>query len=208
MKRTIYKILVFMLLLSLVLPTFSGCARENDEELSEIASRLLAESAIVNEICFGAGLSHVKDATEGYLTPGYAEATAEARTRFGVDTVAEIQEKMYAVYSTATCDYINSVIFQPVLGDGTVASYRRYFDAENGEGKTCLMVKKDYDVFVFGVATYDNVRVVKHTRSRAEIKVDITVTDGEESRTVKDITFPLRYEDGWRLDTVTYASIK
>ena len=208
MKRILCKSSIFLLLIALFLPLISGCARETDAELLATVDRLLKESATVNEICFGAGLAHVEDASEGYLTPGYAEATEASRQKYGVGSVADIKAKMYAVYSTATCDYIDGVIFQPVREENTIASYRRYFDAENGEGSLCLMVKKDYEPFAVGDVSYSNIRIQKHSRARAEILVDITVSDGKESRTDKDVALPLRYEDGWRLDTVTYASLK
>ena len=208
MKRVICKISAFLLLLAVAAPLFSGCARETDEELLSTATHLLEESALVNEICFGAGLSYVKDESEGYLTPGYAEATEQARTQYGVQSVADIKERVRTVYSTATGDYVDSIIFQPVRDENTVLTYRRYFDAEDGKGRACLMVKKDYEPFATGSVQYGNVRIQKHTRSRAEILVDITVTDGTESRTDKDVCFCLRYEDGWRFDTLTYASLK
>ena len=208
MKRILCKSTAVLLLLALFLPLFSGCARETDDEMLAICERLLRESALVNEICFGVGLSHVEGKDEGYLTPGYAEATKASREKYGVNSTTDIKEKIRAVYSVDTCDYIDRVIFQPVREESTVASYRRYFDAEDLDGNLCLMVKKDYEPFATGSVTYENVRIAKHSRSRAEILVDITVSDGEESRTQKDVSFPLRYEDGWRLDALTYASVK
>lgn len=208
MKRFLCKTLIFMLLFALFLPTLSGCARETDEALLTTATRLLTESALVNEICFGAGLSHVADQSEGYLTPGYAEATEASRAKFGVATVQDILDKIRAVYSASAAEAVEGVVFEPVREGNTVISYRRYFDAEDGKGNLCLMVKKDYKPLAVGSVSYANIRIVKHTRSRAEILVDLTVTDGTESRTDKDVSFPLRYEDGWRLDTLTYASLR
>jgi len=101
------------------------------------------------------------------------------------------------------------VIFNPVREGSTFTSYRRYFDALDGEGGVCLMVKKDYEPLAVGDVSYANVRLVSHSRARAEILVDLTVTDGENSRTDRDVSFALRYEQGgWKLDTVTYASLK
>lgn len=208
MKRILCKTAIFLLLFALLLPTLSGCARETDEELYGTVVQLLEESALVNALCFGTGLSPVKDESEGYLTPGYAEATEASRTEYGVSSVQDITDKIRAVYSTSAAESVESVVFEPVRLENTVLAYRRYFDAEDGEGNLCLMVKKDYEPLAVGSVSYENIRIVKHSRSRAEILTDITVTEGEESRTDKDVSFLLRYEEGWRLDTLTYASIK
>ena len=207
MKRTVCKIAVFLLLFSLVLTSFTGCARESDEELIATAEALLEKSAAVNEICFGKGLAYGD--TDAYITSGYVEATKAAREKYGVNTVEELKAMIKSIYSVATCDYIDTVIFNPVREGNTFTSYRRYFDALDGKGNVCLMVKKGYEPLAVGDVSYANVRLASHSRSRAEILVDVTVTDGENSRTDQAVSFDMRYEGGaWKLDTVTYASLK
>ena len=207
MKRTICKITAFLLLLSLTLATFSGCARESEDEFLTLVGEMLEKSAVVNEICFAEGLSY-GDA-DGYVTSGYEEATKASREKYGVESVEDIKAKIKEIYSVTTVEYIDTVIFKPVKVDTSFASYRRYFDAMDGEGGIALMVKKDYEPLAYGDVTYDNLRIAKHGRSRAEILVDITVTDGKESRTDRDVTLPLRFEDGaWKFEIVTYSSLK
>jgi hypothetical protein len=60
-----------------------------------------------------------------------------------------------------------------------------------------------------GTVSYDNLRLVAHDRTRAAILVDVTVTDGTQTRTDKDILFRLRFEgETWKYDTLTYSSIR
>lgn len=207
MKRTLCKIACYILLFAMIATTFVGCARESDEEFLTIAQTLLLKSADVNEICFGEGLAYGDE--DGYVTNGYVEATKASRERYGVNTVEELKELIKSVYSVATCDYIDTVIFNPVKQDNTFASYRRYFDALDGEENICLMVKKNYQPLAVGDVSYANVRIDSHSRARAKILTDVTVTDGKDTRTDLDVCFSLRFEDGaWKLDTVTYASLK
>ena len=206
MKRTICKITIFLLLLSAFVTSFSSCARESDEEFLTLTAELLQKSAAVNEICFGEGLAY--DEQNGYATSGYAEATEESCLKYGVRTVEEIKALVASVYSVAVADYIDDVVFQPVKDGNTFLTYRRYFDAMDGEGNVALMVKKDYEVKAHGTVTYGNLRVETHARTRATVLTDVSVTDGENSRVYENVSFDLRFEDGaWKLDTVTYASL-
>ena len=207
MKRTVCKIAVFLLLLALTVSCFTGCARESDEEMLATASALLEKSAAVNEICFGEGLAYGGEGA--YAVSGYEEATKAARETYGVETVEDIKALVREVYSVATVDYIDTVIFNAVKQENTFASYRRYFDAMDGEGGVRLMVKKEYEPLAVGRVTYENLRLASHGRTRAELLVDITVTDGENSRTDCDVSLSMRYEEGaWKFDTVTYSSLK
>ncbi len=207
MKKTVCKIATFLLLVAVTATSLAGCARESDEEFLALSEALLTKSAAVNEICFGEGLAYGDE--DAYVTSGYVEATRASREKYGIETVEEMKALIADVYSVATCEYIDTVIFSPVRDGVTVTSYRRYFDALDGEGGVCLMVKKDYLPLAVGSVSYANLRIVSHSRARAEILADVTVTDGESTRTDRDVSFDLRYEQGaWKLDTVTYASLK
>ena len=192
-------------MICLLAPSFIGCTQESDEALITVAADLLEKSKTVNMICFGEGLAKSED---GYALSGYTEVAEADRARYGVETVEDIRALAREVYSFAACDYIDSVIFSPVQSESGYVSYRRYFDASEDD-VTHLMVKNEYDSFVTGDVSYDNLRVALHKRNRAEVLVDITVTNGEETRTDKDVTLSLRKEDGvWKYDTMTYSSIK
>ena len=207
MKRIIYKIIVFTLLLALLAPSLAGCARESDEAFLLIAEELLQKSATVNMICFGKGLSGT-DEEEGYRLSGYLEVSADERQAYAVETVEDIRALAREVYTVAACDQIETVIFAPVQTESSYASFRRYFDAADGD-VTHLMVKKDYTPLAVGEVTYQNLRISSHGRGRAEVLVDITVTEGSQTRKDQDVCLSLRYEDGaWKYDTLTYASIR
>lgn len=207
MKKTVCKITVFFLLFSLSLLTLSGCGRQGEEEFLKGAEQLLEKSAVVNEICFGEGLAYGGD--NAYATGGYLEATEESRAKYGVSSTEDIKALIAEVYSVAMIDYINEVILNPVKEENTFVSYRRYFDAMDGEGGVALMVKKDYEPLAIGKVSYANLRVESLSRARATVLVDITVTNGDQSRTDKDVSLAMRFEDGaWKFDTVTYSSLK
>lgn len=194
-----------MLALLLLIPTLAGCTDESDEALITRAEELLEKSKTVNEICFGEGLAVMEEGS--YPLTGYLEASKEDCEKYGILTTEDIKALVREVYSVATCDYVDSVIFSPVHTETGYLSYRRYFDATEDD-ILHLMVKKDYEPFAVGEVSYTNVRVSSHKRKRAEILVDITVTDGERSRTEKDVSLAMRKEDGvWKLDSLSYASI-
>ena len=207
MKRTVSKILIFVMISLLLIPSLTGCARESEEEMMAIIQTQLAKTAKVNAICFGEGLTPSEEG--GYQLNGYSEATVESRAKYGVDTVEEIFALMRECYSVSACDYIDTVIFNPVREETSFASFSRYFDANDGKDNVCLMVKKGYEPRAFGDVSYDNIRIDKHSRSRVTVLVDVTVTEGENSRTDKNVKLDLRYEDGaWKFDTLTYSSIR
>lgn len=207
MKRTVFKILIFAMVSLLLVASLAGCARESEEEMIAIVHTQLAKTAKVNAICFGEGLTPSEEG--GYQLSGYSEATVESRAKYGVDTVEEIFALMRECYSVAACEYIDTVVFNPVKEETAFASFSRYFDANDGNDNVCLMVRKGYVPHAVGEVSYDNIRLEKHSRSRATVLVDVTVTEGEESRTDKNVKLDLRYEDGaWKFDTLTYSSIR
>jgi hypothetical protein len=170
-----------------------------------IATEQLKKTAAVNAICFGEGI--LPKADGGHAIGGYTEADEASLEKYGVRTTEDIKALMEAVYSVAACDSIEKVIFSPVQADGIYASYRRYYDAEE-DGEIFLMVKKEYTPLAVGEVVYENIRLVKHDRKRAEILVDLSVSDGKNTRTERDVSFSLRFEEGtWKYDTVTYASV-
>ena len=206
MKRIIYKIIVFTLMFCLLVPTLSGCAKEDEKTLIATAEALIEKSKVVNEICFGKGLSCMSEG--GYILSGYVEASKEDCERYGISSTEDIKALAREVYSVAACDYIDQVIFAPVQTGSGFISYRRYFDATEDD-VAHLMVKKEYEPLAVGEVSYTNVRVASQKRNRAEILVDITVTEGDKTRTDKDVALTMRKEnDAWRLDTLTYASIE
>lgn len=202
MKTKLCKITAFLLTLLVIFGVFAGCARETDEELLNTAQTLLDKSAPINALLFGSGFTPKED---GYTSGAYTEADEASLAAYGIATVAELRERVAEIYSAFTCDYIDTVVLAPVRDGGSVISYRRYYDGVEGD-RAVLMVYRDFDVIAADRVSYGNLRIVSHSRARAEILADITVYDGDSATVQKDVAFLLRYEEGWRLDTVTYAA--
>ena len=191
-----------MLTLLVVFGTLTGCARESDETLLAEAQALLDKSAPLNAVLFGSGILPKEG---GFTSGAYTEADEASLAVYGISSVSMIRERMAEVYSAFTCDYIESVVFSPVKDGSTVLTYRRYYDGLDKD-RAVLMVHREFGVIAADSVAYSNLRVVSHRRSRAEILADITVLDGEQPSVQKDVSLQLRYEDGWRLDTVSYIA--
>lgn len=206
-QPTVIKILGFCLLFACLLTALVGCGKPDETEFLATAKDLLARSEQVNALCFGEGLSPNED---GYTVGKYAEATEESLSAFDVASVTEIKEKIHAVYSVATAEWIESVVFSAIREDNSVLSYSRYYDtvaAEEDGSRAVLMVKKDHEPLINGRASYGNVRILSLSSRRAEILVDVTVEKDGESRVEKDVSLSLRAEeDGWRLDSPSYVT--
>ena len=207
MKTVLCKISIFLLMIALLLPMLLACGSEPDEEVLATARSLLTQSAEVNALCFAEGILPTTHEA-AFSSGGYTEADTETMGKYGVTCVADIRAKISAVYSVAAAEQAERILFSPVQSEGAYASYRRYYDTVTEDGRALLMVKREYTPLARGTVSYDNVRLKENARSRAVILVDITVTDGERTRTLTDESFSLRREEsGWRLDTLTYASV-
>lgn len=208
MQRKVIKITAICLALFCLLSALSGCAKPDEEIFLAEVSELLTEAEKVNVLCFGKGLAPKEG---GYKEGSYTEADEESLAYFEVTNLASIREKIASVYSVTTAEWVEKVTLSATYEDSEVLSYSRYYDSvtqEQGGARAVLMVKERYEALLFARATYANIRVVTLSSRRAEILVDITVTDAEgESRTEKDVSFKLRCEEnGWRFDEATYQN--
>ena len=208
MQRKVVKISIFFLSLLCLLSALGGCAKPDETAFLAEAERLLTEAEKVNVLCFGEGILP-KDG--GYKVGSYTEADEESLAYFGVTSLASVREKIAAVYSVTTAEWVEKVTLSATYEDSEVLSYSRYYDAttDADEGnRKVLMVKEGYEALLNSRATYSNLRVVELSSRRAEILVDVTVTNAEgESRTETDVSLQLRYEEnGWRFDQATYQN--
>ena len=202
MSTKFIKTVALLLTLVVIFGAFAGCTRETDETLLLSAQSLLDKSAPLNAVLFGSGILP----KEGGNTSGaYTEADEGSLAAYGISSVTELRARMAEVYSAFTCDYIESVVLAPVRDGGSVISYRRYYDGMEND-RAVLMVYRDFGAIAADRVSYGNLRIVSHSRSRAEILTDVTVYDGDTAVVQKDVSLLLRYEDGWRLDTVSYAA--
>ena len=191
-----------------LLSALSGCAKPDEAAFLAEVTELLTEAEKVNVLCFGEGLAPKEG---GYKEGSYTEADEESLAYFEVTNLASIRAKIAAVYSVTTAEWVEKVTLSATYEDSEVLSYSRYYDSvaqEQGGTRAVLMVKERYEALLFARATDANIRVVTLSSRRAEILVDITVTDAEgESRTEKDVSLKLRCEEnGWRFDEATYQN--
>ena len=93
-----------------------------------------------------------------------------------------------------------------------VLTYARYYDDKKMEGVNfvpVLMVRENHEQMAFGKACYADYALQSSSRKEAVFTVDITVTDGKETKVFSDVRVTMvKEENGWRLDTTTYASLK
>ena len=211
MKIKFYKIAVFLVIATLLLPILSGCTETQKSDGGAIlaaAKEKLERSIEVNRICFGEGLSTLQEG--GYPIGGYAEVDPTAAEAVGIRTVSDIKKLIREVYSAGTSAYVEGSLFHSDNSGEGYSSYSRYLDVtDEKSGESHLMTKKDYVPLAVGTASYANIRLTSQKKSTAEIMVDITVTDGTETREFPDTVLTMCYENGeWYFDELTYASLK
>ncbi len=183
----------------------AGCGGSSftDEEISEAAADLIAESISVNEIYFGKGLAAVEADSEAAAAFAREIKTSVTLLQYlpvdkstGYDSVDRIKEATEKVYSKAYCAYLYEMAFTGISSDGTPASYARYMETEGGT----LAVRKDFTVIdtrTFG----DDMKVISKSRNKAVVEVQSYV-DGKADVSVE---VQMIYESGaWRLDSPTY----
>lgn len=208
MQIKVIKITVLCLVFLCLLSALSGCAKPDEATFLAEVTQLLTEAEKVNVLCFGEGLLPKEG---GYKVGSYTEASEESLAYFGVTSVASIKAKIAAVYSVTATAWVEKVTLSATYEDSEVLSYSRYYDTtveEEAGDRAVIMVKNGHEALLTARATYSNVRVVELSSRRAEILVDVTVTNAEgESRTEKDVSLKLRNEEnGWRFDEATYQN--
>ena len=208
MQRKIVKILAFCLVFLCFVPSLGSCSKPDETAFLAEVNDLLVKAEAVNFLCFGEGLG-IKEG--GYKSGSYTEAKEEDLSAYGVTNTASIKAKIAAVYTVTTAAWVESLVFSATYEDSTVLVYSRYYDsvaAEKTGNRPVLMVKENYEGLLNARATYSNVRVVELSSRRAEILVDVTVTNAKgETRTETDVELSLRYEEnGWRFDEATYQN--
>ena len=208
--KKIKRILLLALCFSMLFLSLVSCgAKESESELLAIAKDLTEQSARVNEIVFGDGIALKKD---GYSVGAYTEADEESLAFYGVTSVEDIKARLSAVYSEATAAWVVGTVLTSVKEQSQVLTYARYYDDKKMEGVNfvpVLMVRENHEQMAFGKASYADYVLQSSSRKEAVFTVDITVTDGKETKVFSDVRVTMvKEENGWRLDTTTYASLK
>lgn len=209
----------FLLVLSLfTLFSLFGCTDEstpptyNREFVAsevEAAAKILIERSIdFNEILYGKGIEYEDDHSNSIYKP----AADAALQKYGIRSVEDLKFKLSEVFSSGYIDQINkSDIFNPVVDDGGVRRYTRYFDKTDEDGNTKLFVNAVYDYVLKN--TYEYITDPKAVRSSGDVvivKATVRATIKDEEGNVKkarDFDHEIKLVEessGWRIHSSTY----
>lgn len=206
MKKTV-KALLFVLIITLSLLSFTSCEKYDSGEILSSAEKLIEDSYEINEIFFGYGIKCDEEDAEIAKSELDGEsdvkkaAYAKADVASGYSCVEDVKNAALEVYSEEYCDILFSNAFSGIRDNsGNVVEYSRYIDDEFGR----LTVRVDIaDDAVSLNRTYDfeTLKIVRQGNGYALVEV-LSLCDGEKSDTVR--LKLVMTEDGWRLDTPTY----
>ena len=183
--------------------------REYDAaEVEAAAVELIEASKLLNYIYWGKGIPYVDD--KNLSSGSYYPADDAYLAQVGITTIQDLKDKTAKVFSSEMCEWIYSTVLSSVYSDTTVAGLSRYEQVFTGKNNN----EPDY-IRVYTEATYwlvDDVEYDPHveaTHSKGQV-VYVTVLatvinpEGKVMNTNLEIGL-VEEEDGWRLDTPTYA---
>ena len=202
--------IISLIILGACIISLASCDRRYDEnEVREAAALLLEESKLLNEIFYGSGIPYIND--ESRADGAYYEADYSYTSSHGIQTVEDIKEMARAVFSEGYCEQIFSTILSPVGDDDKIYYMARYYqktDSLSGENIS-IMVYSLARIFLYDSYEYDlsSITVDGSKGERVYISVGVNVTDSEtgELHTVTRSIALIEEEDGWRVDSPTYA---
>ena len=204
-------------ILTLALP-LTSCSLEDEDAFLATARELIARSATLNEIYFGAGIEYDPDrAGIGY----YYHASEEYLEKAGFKNIKELKEMTAEVFTEEYCNIIYQSAFEGIKDENSIV-YARYSNDETlsdteGERTGGILVNSQYTPYD-GMLAYersydlDSLEIVKVKRLTVTVKLNVTYTlregykddaklAGERER---EVTF-LRLDDGgFRINTPTY----
>ena len=204
------RILCLVCVLFISLSALCSCnkPKESDEELLSIFSALVEESKQVNTLLFGEGILTDE---RGEKIGAYREASADSLSSFGVESVADIEEKMQRVYSLSVCAWIKNTLLSSSKDTetGTVLTYARYYvgrvDKADKTQEDVFFVYTDYNATV-GEVSYSNFEIVTKNKNLVTFSLTIEVTHEGNTKKFDDTITMFKEDHGWRLDAPTYAT--
>lgn len=205
------KLLSIIMIISLVGLLFSCKDRKYDEaEVKAAAEELIKTSEVLNEVFWGRGIDYIEDANTG--NGYYREASYSALKKLGFSTISELEKMTRATFSESYADSALSTTVSSISDEDGVQILARYYQKYTDETYTepqCIMVytvavpllldKVEYD--------YSSLRVTHSKKETVYVEIDCKVTTNEGKSQTKTIEIGLvEEEDGWRIDTPTYAT--
>ena len=177
-------------------------------EVEAAAKTLIERSLDFNEILYGKGIEYEADHSNSIYKPA-SDASLE---KYSISTVEDLKSKLSEVFSSGYIDQVNkSDIFNPVVDDGGVRRYTRYFDKTQEGGETKLFVNAVYDYVLKN--TYEYITEPKALRSSGDVVIVVatvraTIKDEEgKVKKTRDFDHEIKLVEeasGWRIHSSTY----
>jgi len=201
MKRIITVFVIAATLLSL----FSCGKRDREYDGYEVASAaetLIKKSRTLNSVYWGAGIGYYED--DSYADGIYYPADPVSLYELGFETIDELKEKTLSVFSKKYCESIFDSSFV-LETDADTAITKRYY-----QGLDCIMVNSKSSALLKDKVTYlfDTLEATHSEGETVFVKITVKI-EREEKSQKREIEIGLvEEEDGWRIDTPTYASYR
>ena len=210
MKKWV-KLLSLLLAFSSLCISLISCERNrtyDEAEVKAAAEELILLSVDLNEIYYGKGIDYSSDVSTS--SGNYYEASYSSLKKYGIQTIEDLVKKTTRVY---TSDYSNEIFETKIggvySGEGSfeLSRYYQKTDVLTGEN-ICIMVYSQAKVYLTDTVEYDfeNMTVLRSKGERVYVSVPVAVTNEEGKSQNVDIEIALiEEENGWRLDSPTYA---
>ncbi len=200
MKKILYLVIIIATLFTAV-----SCGGEKNRAYDEAvvkssAVTLIEKAATINTIIWGRGVGYVEDPR--YQSGVYFPADPASQREFGIETFSDIIAKCEEAFSTSYVKYIKESVLTSKIEEGG-RLYTRYY-----QGDEVLMVYSEYEPLLKDTVEYlyDTVEVLGSKGKIVTIKIQIKVTRGEASQNRWLEIDLVEEENGWRIDSPTYAN--
>ena len=203
----------------LLFTSLASCGEEvipdreyNAQEVVEAAKTLIEKSESLNKLLWGEGILY--DVTNNLHASGYYYRADEfSLDNYGVETIADIEKQVRAVFSE---NYSNQIFASTVFSsasdvNGNLVYFARYQQKEDLGKPEYIQVYSKWEPFLFDSVTYDYTSV-KDSGAKGErvyVEISCSVKDSEselvEKRSIRVAL--IEEKSGWRLDSPTNFEI-
>ena len=212
--RKLIKAGLALLILFAVTLGFTSCDRKyNRDEVVAAAKSLIPASAVLNEIYYGKGIGYLENSENNVGI--YCEADPAELEIYGFKTLDELKNMTKEVFSKAHSDRMFKGTFSGQFTQSGASVKARYYQKYKEGGPPdyslvpeYIMVCSESNSLIKGEVSYDlesiDVSGVKGQVVYVTVEIIITYEEKTQNTTLEIGLF--EEEDGWRLDTPSYAS--
>ncbi len=198
-------VVIFMIFIN------TGCKKNreyNEVEVLAAAEDLIKKSEKLNEIYYGTGIAYEKN--ESYADGVYYPASTLHLDKFGISTIDDLKNLTKKCFTEELSNTIFSTKLSSVSDEDGIKSYSRYYQKYSAvdDSPECIMVYKDAPILLTDEVVYDYSSLIVEGSNRETVYVilNITVTNSEgKSQTQEKRIALIEENDGWRIDSPTYA---